>query len=425
VLERFVTQGLDQQLDAQVAVLARAVTPDGGLDRSRVTSLPVFEEAGSGWGWRVDGAAGHWSQGAAFEPDLDRWRRHRESRREEERSPEPGPSPGEGRDQTGQRVHFRQLSVPSTAGPVLLTAAGPRRVSEQPLREAMGPLLLSLGVLGCALVAATLLQLRFGLRPLRALRRDLVAVREGRARHIPAGQPAEIAPLVIELNALIDQNEESLAHARRHVSNLAHGLKTPLAALAVRLAEPGRDPDNMLGEMVSQIDRRLRHHLGRARAAAPGSNQRLRTDLAPALSDLVMALGRIHAERAISPTVRIEPGLTVAVDPQDLDEMVGNLLDNAWRHARRMIAVEAVREGNIVRIVIEDDGRGLSDAVIGEALMSGRRLDERGEGHGFGLPIAQELAELNGGRLELGKGTTLGGLSANLTLPAPNAEMTP
>ena len=304
-----------------------------------------------------------------------------------------------------------------------VTAAGPRRISEQPLREVMGPLLLSLAVLGCALAAATLVQLRFGLQPLRTLRRDLASVREGRARHVPEDQPSEIAPLAVELNALIDQNEEGLAHARRHVANLAHGLKTPLAALSVRLAEPGRDADGSLGKMVSHIDRRLRHHLGRARAAAPGGNQRLRTDLAPAVSDLMLALGRIHADRSVSADMEIDRELAVSVDPQDLDEMVGNLLDNAWRHARSRIKIQAAREGVAVRIVIGDDGPGLSAEVIGEALVPGRRLDERGDGHGFGLPIAQELAELNGGRLELDAHRGLGGLGVALTLPATAADV--
>ncbi|MET0935180.1 MAG: HAMP domain-containing sensor histidine kinase, partial [Luteibacter sp.] len=389
VLERFVTRGLDQQLDAQVAVLARAVGPDGRLDRTRALQFPVFEEVASGWGWRVDGPAGHWSHGAHFEPNLVRGPRRPPHRTEEGPEPALDPVAGEARDNEGRRLHLRQLSLPTGAGPVLLTAAGPRRVSEQPLREAMAPLLVSLSVLGCALAAATLLQLRFGLRPLHTLRRDLTAVREGRARHVPEDQPAEIAPLAVELNALIDQNQEGLAHARRHVANLAHGLKTPLAALSISLAEPGRDPDGTLGEIVAQIDRRLRHHLGRARAVAPGGNQRLNTELASAISGLILALGRIHAERAISATVRIDPDLAVAVDSQDLDEMVGNLIDNAWRHARAKIDVAAVRDGALVRIVISDDGPGLSGAAIDEALVPGRRLDERGEGHGFGLPIAQ------------------------------------
>lgn len=417
VLERFVIRGLDQQLDAQVTVLARAVRPDGTLDGARAISLPAFEQAGSGWGWRVDGPAGHWARGAVIVPiaaPLPPWRPHG---RDDGRATELGPHPGEGRDARGERVHFRQMAVPTRAGAVLLTAAGPRRVAVAPLREAMVPLLLSLALLGGALALATGLQLRFGLRPLRRLHRELGDVRAGRRRQIPTDQPAEIAPLAAELNALIDQNEAGLAHARRHVSNLAHGLKTPLAALGVRLAEAGHDPDGSLRAMVSQIDRRVRHHLGRARAAAPGGNRRAHTSLRPAVIDLVTALERIHAERPVAVAVEMAPDLAVAVDPQDFDEMVGNLLDNAWRHARSAIRIEARMGARAVALTIDDDGPGLSAIAIDQALVPGRRLDERGDGHGFGLSIAQELAELNGGKLALSRAPATSGLRAALTLP--------
>ena len=415
VLERFVTRGLDQQLDAQVNVLARATRPDGTLDPVRAISLPAFEEQGSGWGWRVDGAAGHWAGGTAFtfpSPPPG-------PARERERDHHPGPRfrPGEGLDRSGEHVHLRQLRMPSTAGWVLVTAAGPRRVAVAPLREAMVPLLLSLAILGGALSLATVLQLRFGLRPLRRLRHDLGEVRAGRLRHVPADQPAEIAPLATELNALIDQNEAGLAHARRHVSNLAHGLKTPLATLGIRLAADGRDPDGSLGAIVAQIDGRVRHHLGRARAVAPGGARRARTLLAPAIADLASALERIHADRPVRATMELPSGLVVAIDPQDLDEMVGNLLDNAWRHARSEVRVEACAANGTIALAVDDDGPGLSETAMSEALVPGRRLDERGDGHGFGLSITEELAELNGGKLVLRR-SAAGGLGAMLTLPA-------
>lgn len=418
VLERFVMRGLDQQLDAQVMVLARAVRPDGTLDRARAISLPAFEAAESGWGWRVDGPAGHWASGAGFALPAPSPPGRERGGPDHEAPDGARPRPGEGSDAAGRRAHLRQITLATPAGPVLLTAAGPRRVAAAPLREAMVPLLLSLGLLGGALALATLLQLRLGLGPLRRLRGDLGEVREGRLRHIPMDQPTELAPLAAELNALIDQNEQGLLHARRHVSNLAHGLKTPLAALSVKLAASGYDRDGDLGEMVARIERRVRHHLGRARAAAPGGARRTGTPLAPAVGDLASVLQRIHAERAIIVTVKIAPQLAVAVDPQDLDEIVGNLLDNAWRHARSGIRVEAHAMNGAVTLAIDDDGPGLSDAAIGEALVPGRRLDERGDGHGFGLPIAVELAELNGGGLALGKAPGMTGLRAMLTLPA-------
>lgn len=421
MLERFVTRGLDQQLDAQVLVLARAVRPDGSLDRARAISLPAFEEQGSGWGWRVDSPTKRWAHGAAFAAPPERQPPAPPPDRGEGAAAGLRPHPAEGRDERGDHVHLRRLVVPSGAGPVLVTAGGPRRIAIAHLREAMAPLLGSLALLGGALALATILQLRLGLRPLRRLLAELGEVRAGRLRQISTDQPAEIAPLAAELNALIEQSEAGLAHARRHVSNLAHGLKTPLAALGVRLTEPGRDPDGSLADMVAQIDDRVRHHLGRARAAAPGGTQRARAELAPAITDLTAALERIHAERPIRVACEVAADLVVAVDPQDLDEMAGNLLDNAWRHARSAIRIAAQAMSGLVELSIEDDGRCLSDVAIGEALMPGRRLDERGDGHGFGLSIAQELAELNGGALSLDRSPVLAGLRVALTLPSPRS----
>ena len=421
VLERFVIRGLDQQLDAQATMLARAVRPDGTLDQARVVNLPVFEEASAGWGWRVDSSKGQWTGGDAIEVPSPPSHPLRPGPYDHRKRRQPEPWPSEGLTEAGEPLHMRQLAVPTIAGPAIVTAAGPRRVALAPLREAMIPLLGSLAILGIALALATALQLRFGLRPLRALRRALADVREGRARHIPVDQPAELAPLASDLNALIDQNEAGLEHARRHVSNLAHGLKTPLAALSMKLVESRRDPDGSLGAMVAEIDGRVRHHLGRARTVAPGGGQRARTTLTPAIAALVAVMRGIHAERAISSSTDITPGLAVTVDGQDLDEMLGNLLDNAWRHARSAVAITATSNGSSIELAIEDDGPGLTEIAIGEAFVPGRRLDERGDGHGFGLPIAQELAELNGGGLTLDRSPARGGLRAILTLPISKA----
>ncbi|WP_235525791.1 sensor histidine kinase [Sphingomonas sp. Leaf34] len=433
VLERFVTRGLDERLDAQVAVLARAVRPDGTLDRTRAIDMPEFGVAGSDWSWHIDGPAGRVDSGTAaplpqpatppapaapapvtvplpLPPAPPQDVRDR-----------PGPGgpdahqlrAGDTRDRSGDRLHSRTLDVPTPRGPVTITAIGPRRIVEEPLREAMIPLLGSLALLGAGLAAATILQLRFGLRPLRDLRTALAAVRAGTERHIPDDQPGELQPLVTELNALIDQNAAGLAHARQHVANLAHGLKTPLAALSLKLAETGADDD--VRDMVEQIDRRVRHHLGRARADATGG-ARARTPIAPAVDDLLAVLRRIHAERPIAIERDIPADLAVAIDAQDLDEMIGNLLDNGWRHARSALTIEARATDGMATLEIADDGDGLDDTAMAEAMLPGRRLDERGDGHGFGLSITRELAELNGGSLALGRSPT-GGLLARLSLP--------
>lgn len=416
VLERFVMHGLDDRLDAQVSVLARAVRPDATLDRGRVVDLAGFDERDSGWAWQVEGPVGNWQSTATplqIAPGPQRFDRdHRDDRDDR------GPRPGESHGAKGERLHSRTLTVATRIGPVTITAFGPRRIVEAPLREAMIPLLGSLALLGVGLALATLFQLRIGFRPLRDLRISLAAVRAGTERHVPADQPGELQPLVTELNALIDQNAAGLAHARQHVANLAHGLKTPLAALSLKLAEAGAADD--VRDMVDQIDRRLRHHLGRARADAAGSGARARTMVAPAIADLVSVLQHIHAERPMTLHIDVPETLAVAIDPQDLDEMVGNLLDNAWRHARATIAIEVSTVDAVVAIVISDDGPGLDDAALNEAMLPGRRLDERGDGHGFGLSITRELAELNGGTLKLTRAASLRGLAAQLDLPNQN-----
>lgn len=420
VLERFVIQGLDQQLDAEVTMLARAVRGDGTLDRARVVDLPVFDTPGAGWGWRVESARGRWTGGDPIEGDVpiagpDRALLPGGGERS-------GVHPGEGVARSGERVHVRQSTIATTAGPAVVTVGGPRHLALAPLRDAMVPLLGSLALLGAGLVVATVLQLRFGLRPLRTLRASLADVRAGRAGRLPADQPDELAPLAAELNALINQNEVGLEHARRHVANLAHGLKTPLAALSLKLAESGGDADGRLGEMVADIDRRIRHHLGRARAAAPGGARRVRTALRLTIDDLVAVLRRVHADKPVVLSIDVASTLVVVADAQDLSEMLGNLLDNAWRHTATAIAINATRVGASVEVRIEDDGPGIAEQALADALSRGRRLDERGDGHGFGLPIAEELAELNGGRLALSTARS-GGLCATLTLPAVPTEL--
>lgn len=410
VLERFVMRGFDDRLDAQTMVLARAVDAQGRLDSARTINLPGFDDPGSGWVWQVRSADGRsWRNSVAPAPVIMA-------------APGPGPRPqeprlhpGEGRGRSGERLHFRTLTLARAGGPVTITASGPRRVVDAPLREAMVPLLGSLALLGAALAAATLVQLRVGLRPLRTLQASLGAVIAGRQHHVPTDLPVELAPLAAELNTLIDQNAEGLAHARRHVANLAHGLKTPLAALGLELAD--RDPDGRLSAMLADIDRRVSHHLRRARAAVPGAAGRTAITLAPAIADLVGVLRRVHADRPIAVEIAVDAEATVGVDAQDLDEMIGNLLDNAWRHAAGAIAITAAVEAGMVAIAIDDDGAGLDAAERAEALVPGRRLDEAGPGHGFGLPITQELAELNGGSLVLDASPTLHGLRAVLTLP--------
>jgi len=423
VLERFVVSGLDDRLDTQIALLATAVRPDGSLDAARATLAAPYDDPRSGWGWKVVAPYGTLTspappeaEGVAFLPDPRDDSGKREQASKHDRHLRLGPRPFDLHGTDGWVRHARRLIVQTTAGPAVIIAAAPRRIVDRPIRAAMAPLLGSLALLGAALALATLVQLRLGLRPLARLRRSVAAIRTGQAQRLPGDQPSELTPLADELNALLDQNAAQLASARGHVANLAHGLKTPLATLAVALREPGRDPDGSLAAEVARIDGAIRHHLGRARAEVPGGASRRHTLLAPAVEALAAALARIHAERGIAFTADIPDGLTLALDPQDLDELLGNLLDNGWRWAGSAIRLTATLDGPLARITITDDGPGIPAAERAAAVEPGRRLDESGEGHGFGLSIARELAELHGGTLMLGEAAG-GGLSAVVTLP--------
>ncbi|HEX7851794.1 MAG TPA: ATP-binding protein, partial [Sphingomonas sp.] len=267
ILERFVVHGADQRLDNEGFVLASLVTPAGGIDRARAAEI----EAGFAPGdvWRIDTPTGTLSRGGLrplSEATLDRRppRRHRDHDHDRDISPW---QPFDSGLTDGEPVHGRWRTVLTDAGPATVAVATPRETITRPILGAMAPLILSLLALGVLLAIATLVQLRLGLRPLDRLRDDVAAVRTGRADRLREDQPVELAPLAAELNALVADNQTALAAARGTAANLAHGLKTPIATLALVAGEPGRDPDGRLATLIARLDATVRHHLGRARAS--------------------------------------------------------------------------------------------------------------------------------------------------------------
>ena len=410
ILERFVIHGADQRLDNEGFVLTSLVKRGGGIDGARAAEI----EAGfaSGDVWRIDTPTGTLSRGGLrplSEAILDR----RPPRPRHDRDASPW-QPFDSGLTDGTPVHGRWRTVLTDAGPATVAVATPRETITRPILGAMAPLILSLLALGVLLAIATLVQLRLGLRPLDRLRDDIAAVRDGRADRLSEDQPAELAPLANELNALVADNQAALAAARGTAANLAHGLKTPIATLALVAGEPGRDPDGRLAALVARLDATVRHHLGRARASI--ASARVATPVGAVADGIATALRRIHAERGVMIGVEIPPGLMVAVDRTDLDEMIGNLADNAMRWARLRVVIGAHTASGSAIITIEDDGPGIAPAERARALSKGVRLDERNEGHGFGLTIAHELALLYGGDLTLSDAPD-GGLAAVLTLP--------
>jgi signal transduction histidine kinase len=425
VLHRFVQGQIDQRLDTQIVFLSSMLRVDGSGRVSLAGSAdgPPFERMRHGWYWQVTGPNNTVRSASLAGADLD----NPALREIDERRPPPPkkgpdareerPRPADGIGPDDEHLHYRLKSVKIGAIDVMIVASAPRRAVLGPLRAAMTTLGISLALLGLALVLAIVLQIRLGLRPLERLRQALTDVRTGRSERVPSRQPQEIRPVVDELNALLDQNAANLERARRHVANLAHGLKTPLATLAIATSgDSPRDPI-MLRQLVAQMERRIRHHLGRARMAALNGPVRARTELAPRLRDLGDVLGKIHSDRSMAFVLDVPADLAAACEPQDFDEMAGNLLDNAFMWARSSVKVSASRNDATVQILVDDDGPGLAPAQREQVLRPGRRLDEAAPGFGFGLSIVSELAELYGGSIALGE-APLGGLRATLSLPA-------
>ncbi|GJE27683.1 sensor histidine kinase [Methylobacterium organophilum] len=415
ILHRFVRGQVDGRLDDRLLSLVSDLRPaaEGGLSLGRDRDGPPFDRPRSGWYWQVRRGE------AVLRSDSLESRALAVPALPAERLEDDAPVSADGIGPWGDSLILRVLAVPGQGGapPTVYAASAPAAALRGPVLEALRTLAVCLGLIGLFLFAGVVFQIRLGLRPLHRLRDQLAAVRAGGLDRLPGPQPAEVRPLVAEMNALLAQNAANLEHARAHVANLAHGLKTPLATLAMALAETGSERDLGLARHVEGMDRRIRHHLRRARAAAIAGPSRIRADLAAQVADLSMALVRLHADKDIDVVTAVPDGLTVACDPQDLDEMLGNLTENACKWCRGRVRIRAARQGGAVVVRVEDDGPGLDEAARAEAMMRGRRLDESRPGHGFGLPIAMELAELYGGSVALAA-SEFGGLEARLTLPA-------
>lgn len=307
-----------------------------------------------------------------------------------------------------------------------LSVAQDTRELDEAVASFVGRLVLSLGVLALALTGAAVAQVVVGLAPLRSLQAAVSALREGRLQRLEGDFPAELQPLVDDFNGVLDQNAQIVVRARTQAGNLAHAIKTPLAVLSNAAARPDAAPGalaRLVGEQVAQAQRQVNWHLSRARAAAAVGVPGVRTPVAGVAGPLVKLMDRVHASRHLDFDDRTaEQPLAFAGEEQDLQEMLGNLLDNACKWARSAVRIEcAAGEGTArpsLQITVEDDGPGIAQALREKVLVRGARVDEQMPGSGLGLAIVLDLAQLHGGTLRLEQSPTLGGLRACLVLPA-------
>lgn len=325
-------------------------------------------------------------------------------------------STGTGPNDERLRMAARAITLTGRDNPVLLLAAFDRTDTDKGARRFFWILVAAMSALGAVILGGLFVGIRSALRPLRRVRLDIEDIREGRRTKLEGNYPSEVLPLSEELNKLIEHNRGVVERAQTHVGNLAHALKTPLAVM-MNEASGNTDLDDVVRRQAGAMHDNVQHYLKRARAAARAQTLGARCEVGPVLEDMSRLLSKLFRNKDIHIADPGPEGLYFRGERQDLEEMVGNLMENAckWARGRVEVRVETVQDGLFLHV--DDDGEGLTADEHGAALKRGVRLDEAAPGTGLGLSIVTELAEMHEGRLVLDKAPELGGLRATLRLP--------
>jgi len=275
----------------------------------------------------------------------------------------------------------------------------------------------SFTALGVGLIILAALQTFYGLWPLRRVRREVAAIRSGAKTRIGQDFPSEIRPMTEEINLLLAHSEEQAEEARRHAGNLAHALKTPLTVITNAATAQSADLADTVCREALVMRRQVDHHLARARAIGRRAAAQSRTRVWESLEAVQRAVERLH--EGITIDIAGDHDAQVRVERQDLDEMLGNLVENAAKYGGGRVFVTVEPKGAMVDIEVEDDGPGIPEERRGELFTRGARLDTTGKpGTGLGLAIVRDVAEIYGGRVAIEESEDLGGVLARLTLPA-------
>ena len=429
LLSSLYRQAVERAFDRRLGVYLRILvadlsSPDEPGDKfPQSLSEPLFELPLSGWYWQITrldpdkhdvrSSRSLWDGGLPHLQDLGVAADAGGSREGYVNGPEE------------QRLRLVERNIDlGDEGHYVVAVAGDAAEITDETRAFDQALMITFGLLAAVLLLTTMFQVRFGLAPLKRITRGLADIRAGTAERLAGTFPEEIAPLARETNALIDANREIVECARTHVGNLAHGLKTPLSVIVNEAAARGNDP--FAAKVIEQADimrDQVARHLERARLSARTAMIGSLTEITPVVTALARTMEKIHRDRGIAVEVHADEAARFRGERPDLEEMIGNLVDNACKWASSKVTVEVACErpdpggAARLRIVVDDDGRGLSPAEREQVATRGRRLDETKPGSGLGLSIVTELAGLYGGGLTLGA-APLGGLRAELVLPA-------
>ena len=416
VLVSAITDNFDAQLDYVLTsmVASSEIDPDGQVMFNRPPADQRFLEPYSGLYWQVTGHG--------FEPFTSRslWDRrlavgppHRDTDVHYYDSEE---FPTE-----TLRVAERDIRLPGSPVRWRFQLAQSRDILDEQISVLRKTMVRSFVILGLGLIILAALQAIYGLWPLRRVRRALAAIRTGEKSRIEERLPREIEPLTRELNDLLEHNEVQAEEARRHAGNLAHALKTPLTV--VTNAATARSPDlaDTVVREATVMRRQVDHHLARARAIGRRSSAQARAEVWPSLESVERAVSRLYENVTID--VAGDKDASVRVERQDLDEMLGNLIENAAKYGGGRVFVTVKTTSECVEIEVEDDGTGIPEAERISIFDRGARLDTDKPGTGLGLAIVRDVAIIYGGSIRLEESEDLGGLLARLRLPlAPTAS---
>jgi signal transduction histidine kinase len=431
ILSRLYAEAVERSFDRYLNIYLKtivvdvATAPTGTIPDPTGLGEPLFQEPRSGWYWQIERLEGpkselklSYSLPQPGLPSLD-----------EQRVPirRDGFREGYITGPDGQRLRVVENLVDlGNDGQYVVTVAGDAAEMAEEIDAFNFSLFVTFLALGLAFVGTAWLQVRFGLRPLGRISQSLQAIRSGRAERLSEDVPEEVAPLAREVNALIDTNRDIVARARTHVGNLAHALKTPISVLINETAGRSDGFSHKVREQVGVMREQVRHHLERARVAARVAVPATLIAAAPVVTAVVRTMQKIYRERGLTIETRLAAGVKFHGEQQDLEEMVGNLVDNACKWARSRVEIhvsEAFRDGArlFFRFTVDDDGPGLPPEGRQEVITQrGKRLDESKPGSGLGLSIVNDLAALYAGRLELSV-APLGGVRVELVLPAADA----
>lgn len=404
IVEQEFSQRLDAILKAMIA--ATEIAPDGTVSVVRPLGDPRFDQVFSGWYWEITEPGGRRLRSRSLWDSVI--------------APVDGGSGLHTRRIAGPNgepllVVERDLEFPDAKGPVHLLVAGDLREVSDGVRRFDLLLASALGLMGAGMAIAVVIQVRYGLRPLRKMAADLRAVRDGTRARLAERYPREVAPLAEAMNIVLDKDTELIERARTHVGNLAHGLKTPLSIISAE-AEGAVD-GKVIREQARTMQRLIEHHLGRASTVA-GAGRTLGTRIAirPVAESIAGALAKLLPDRQLAFDIDIAADCAFRGHREDLEEILGNLMENACKWAKGRVRVAAVDGAEGLVLSVDDDGPGLPPELVEQAARRGARLDEKSPGWGLGLSIVSDLVAVNGGEIAFSK-SGLGGLSVVVRLP--------